>query len=188
MNFTRYFMKNTIFTLITILFLSPMAVAEHEVDDHSGEIRFTGEILGSRGCTVMTGDYNAINLGSVYKDELKRNTHSEWGEGSIELSDCSLDDIEAVELTILDGDPSDEDDEIWENKGSAEGVGIEVQITGQNGAEKVTPQGTDEPIEAEIDEYNGTASYQIQGRMVKLSDDIEEGSVEATLRFEISYR
>lgn len=186
-------MEKSLTILATLLLLLNFAIADddNEFGSSSARIRFQGEVLASKGCTIENID-DVIDMGSIYKHQLISVGHSEWIEGSIELIDCSLDGyghnmVDAIELTVESGDADEDNPDLWKNEGDAEGVGIEIRIT-TYASIIVGPNGTDEPIEQDVYKYGDTASYKIEGRMVKTSDSVEPGSVEAAIHFKLNYK
>lgn len=185
-------MKKLSLALVAALSLSTAVFA---ADGSTGQIKFTGTITEA-GCTIAPGNSTAINLGSIAKGTLKaQGENIGWGTGEIKFTDCNLDveedkEISAVNLTINSGAKANFADNLWANNaGGATGVGIEVEIGGNGGYEKVLPAGTTQPIVAKIDS-NGTAIYKVRGRMVADQADnaITAGAVDTTISFVASYK
>lgn len=192
-------MKKAIITLMTTLLLPVIAIADYyDLDGNTGELRFIGEIGGSRGCTITGLGDGIVQMPSVYADDFNRNGGtSGWGEITIYLTDCTIDPEEesyGINLNILQGDANEDNPDLWKNGGDAEGVGIEIQLkitsdgtTNASNYTSVEPEGTgDYPFYLE---YTGQRdpSFTFRGRMVKAGSSVTAGSVETTVAFEISY-
>lgn len=184
-------MKKLSLALVAALSLSTAVFA---ADGSTGQIKFTGTITEA-GCTIAPGNSTAINLGSIAKGTLKAQEDARWGDGEIKFTDCNLDveegkEITSVDLTINPGVKADFGTGLWANDaGGAKGVGIEVEIGGNGGFKKVLPEGTTQPIVANIDS-TGTAIYKVRGRMVadQAENAITAGSVDTTISFVASYK
>lgn len=185
-------MKKTIITLLATLLFPTITIADYDIEDNTGEIKFIGEIGGSRGCTITGLDDGIVQMPSIYADELKRQGHGDWAEKTIYLTDCVLDPEEYgyyIELNILPGDASEENANLWRNEGDAQGVGIEITAEASTSASErdVPPEGTDDnPIDLYFTGQDNPF-FTIKGRMAATGSKIVAGSVETTISFEISY-
>lgn len=183
-------MKKLSLALITTLSLSTAAFAQTAGSD--GQIKFTGTVT-EKGCTIVAGNSATVDLGSMPKATLQKQKFGGWGTGQIKFVDCNLDlekegtALQAVSITIQPGAKATFGTDLWANDGNATGVGIEVEIAGKNGMEKVSPAGVATPIEASIDKANGTATYNVRGRMAG-DAAVTAGSVDTTISFIASYK
>lgn len=182
-------MKKLSLALIATFSLSTAAFAQ--VPGADGQIKFTGTVT-EKGCTIVAGNSAIVNLGAMPKAALKNNKGA-WGESQVRFVDCNLElkeggkRLESVQLTIKPGFNAGFANELWANNGTATGVGVEVEIAGNKGMQKVTPAGVSSPIEAKIDGINDSATYQVRGRMVG-DKNVTAGSVESIVSFVASYR
>lgn len=184
-------MKKLSLALVAALSLSTAAFAQTAGSD--GQIKFTGTIT-EKGCTIIAGNSANINLGSKPQANLMKEKYGAWGTGQVRFVDCNLEidgkkpekPLQTVSITIQKGAKSTVTTapDLWANDGSAQNVGIEVEIDGQ----KITPNGTPSPLEAKIDSVNGTAIYNVRGRMVGADSGVTAGSVETTVSFTASYK
>lgn len=180
-------MKKLSLALVAALSLSTAAFAQTAGSD--GQIKFTGTVT-EKGCTIVAGNSANINLGSIPKANLMKQVEGGWGTGQVRFVDCNLETADkdpkltAVTITIQKGSKSDVGTNLWANDGSAKKVGIEVEIDG----EKVTPDGLTKPLAATIDTVNGTATYNVRGRMVGAETGVTAGNVESTVSFVASYK
>lgn len=184
-------MKKLSLALIAALSLSPVTFAQiaNLTAGSDGQIKFTGTVT-EKGCTIVASNSANIDLGSIPKANLMKQLHGAWGAGQVKFVDCNLDveddkeKLNAVTITIQEGSKSDVANNLWANDGTAKKVGIEVEIDGQ----KVTPDGLTAPLEAKIDPINGTATYNVRGRMVGASSGVTAGTVETAVLFVASYK
>lgn len=184
-------MKKLTLALVAVLSLSTVtfAQAENLTAGSDGQIKFTGTVT-EKGCTIVAGNSSNINLGSIPKANLMKQLQGAWGTGQVKFIDCNLDleddkkKLNAVAITIQKGSKSDVGNDLWANDGSAQKVGIEVEIDGQ----KISPDGLTTPLEARIDPVNGTATYNVRGRMVGANSGVTAGTVETIVSFVASYK
>ena len=184
-------MKKLSLALVAALSLSTAAFAQevNPTAGSDGQIKFTGTVT-EKGCTIVAGNSANINLGSMPKANLMKQVEGAWGTGQVRFVDCNLETAEkdpkltAVTINIQKGSKSDVGTNLWANDGSAKKVGIEVEIDG----EKVTPDGLTKPLVATIDPVNGTATYNVRGRMVGAKTGVTAGNVETTVSFVASYK
>lgn len=182
-------MKKLSLALVAALSLSTAVFAQ--VPGANGQIKFTGTIT-EKGCTIVAGNSAIVNLGAMPKAALK-NSKGAWGESQLKFVDCNIDlqegatPLQAVQLTITPGFNASFSPDLWANNGTAEGVGVEVQIADENGMQDVTPAGIAEPLVANIDPVNDSATYQVRGRMVG-DENVTAGSVESIISFVASYK
>lgn len=187
-------MKKLSLALVAALSLSTAAFAQTAGTAGSdGQIKFTGTIT-EKGCTIIAGNSATVNLGSMPKAHLMKQKYGAWGTGQVRFVDCNLEidgkkpekPLQTVSITIQKGAKSTVTTapDLWANDGTAENVGIQVEIDGQ----QVTPNGQTEPLEAKIDSVNGTATYNVRGRMVGAETGVTAGSVETTVSFVASYK
>lgn len=179
-------MKKLTLALAAILSLSTAAFAQEDpgpVVGSSGQVKFTGTVTKA-GCTIVTGNNATIDLGSVPEETLKE-SYTAWSTGEIKFEGCLLNDqeITTVNLTIEPGPEMGSNNEVWGNNGTAADVGIEVEIKNT----QVPPTGVITPIEAKIDQVNGTAIYPVRARMVG-GTEVTAGSVDQTISFVASYQ
>lgn len=183
-------MKKLSLALVAALSLSTAAFAQTEnpTAGSDGQIKFTGTVT-EKGCTIVAGNSSNINLGSIPKAHLMKQLQGAWGTGQVKFIDCNLDiedekkKLKAVTITIQKGSKSDVGNNLWANDGSAKKVGIEVEIDGQNVKPDVLT-----PLEAKIDPLNGTATYNVRGRMVGAETGVTAGNVETTVSFVANYK
>lgn len=184
-------MKKLSLALVAALSLSTAVFAQ--VPGANGQIKFTGTIT-EKGCTIVAGNSAIVNLGAMPKAALK-NSKGAWGESQLKFVDCNIDfkegtgatKLQAVQLTINPGFNSSLSPDLWANNGTAEDVGVEVQIADENGMQDVTPAGVTTPLVANIDPVNDSATYQVRGRMVG-GENVTAGSVESIISFVASYK
>ncbi|GGZ96395.1 hypothetical protein GCM10007162_10600 [Ignatzschineria ureiclastica] len=186
-------MKKLALALVAAMSLSTAAFAATEVAGSTGQIKFTGQITEA-GCTIVTGNSATINLGSMSVASMDKIGNSGWSQGQIKFENCNLEGgdskLTSVELTIKPGTTGGKDD-AWFNEGDARGVGVQIQIAGDEPAVPVPPAGLAKAISAKIDPVNDTAVYTVSGRMVKTFEDstkVGAGSVETTMTFVASYK
>lgn len=189
-------MKKLTLALVAALSLSTAVFAQESVPGANGQIKFTGTIT-EKGCTIVAGNSAIVNLGAMPKAALK-NSKGAWGESQLKFVDCNLElkdgakegvkRLESVQLTINPGfGASFAPERLWANNGTAEGVGVEVEIADNQGMQKVTPAGITTPLVADIDPVNDSATYQVRGRMVG-DAEVTAGSVESIISFVASYK
>ncbi|PWD86005.1 fimbrial protein [Ignatzschineria cameli] len=181
-------MKKLSLALVAALSLSTAAFAQTAGSD--GQIKFTGTVT-EKGCEIVAGNSANINLGSMPKASLK-NAFSGWTTGEVKFINCNLEakegeGLQSVSITINPGAKASFGDDLWANNGKAKGVGIEVEIGGKDGIKPISPAGVTTPIIANIDKVNGTATYQVRGRMAG-DAEVTAGSVETTVSFVASYK
>ncbi|GGZ77741.1 hypothetical protein GCM10007161_06240 [Ignatzschineria indica] len=187
-------MKKLSLALVATLSLSTTAFAQDlpkATAGSDGQIKFTGTVT-EKGCTIVAGNSATIDLGSIAKGTLQKQKFGAWGTGEIKFVDCNLDvddkdKLKAVTITIQPGKEATFGTNLWANNGNAQGVGIEVEVGGSKGLAQIPPTGTPDPIEANIDAVNGTATYSIRGRMAG-DTTVTAGSVETTISFVASYK
>ncbi|OYQ81645.1 hypothetical protein B9T19_02980 [Ignatzschineria sp. F8392] len=184
-------MKKLSLALVAALSLSTAAFAQTAGTAGSdGQIKFTGTVT-EKGCEIVAGNSANINLGSMPIASLK-NAFSGWTPGEIKFINCNLEakegeELQSVSITINPGAKASFGDNLWANSGKATGVGIEVEIGGKDGIVPIPPAGVTTPIIANIDKVNGTATYQVRGRMAG-DGTVTAGSVETTISFVASYK
>lgn len=183
-------MKKLSLALVAALSLST-AVFAAETKGSDGQIKFTGTVTEA-GCTILAGNSATIDLGSMAKGTLQKQKFGAWGTGELKFVDCNLDvkedaKLKAVSITIQSGAKADFGEDLWANNGNAQGVGIEIEIGGDNGLTPIPPTGSTEAIDAKIDPVNGNATYKIRGRMAG-DASVTAGSVETTVSFTASYK
>ena len=186
-------MKKLTLALVAALSISSAAFAQ--VPGANGQIKFTGTVT-EKGCTIVAGNSAIVNLGAMPKAALK-NSKSAWSESQLKFVDCNLElkdgakegakRLESVQLTTNSGFNASFSSDLWANNGTAEGVGVEVEIASKIGMHKVTPAGITTPLVADIDPVNDSATYQVRGRMVG-DKSVTAGSVESIISFVASYR
>lgn len=183
----RGFMKKlTLALAVAALSLSTSAFAA-DAAHAQGEIKFTGMVT-TAGCTVVPNDSNSsINLGSVPVAKLQNKGTSPWVTGEIKFEGCAAEgesELNTVSLTVNHGLAVKENSTLWLNEGSAQNVGVNVQISGDEGFTAVLPDGSSAPIKAAI--KGETAIYKVQGQMVG-TGVVGAGTVATTLRFTAEY-
>lgn len=187
-------MKKLSLALVAALSLSTAAFAEEAkpVSSSDGQIKFTGTITEA-GCDLATSSM-IISLGSRSVASIT-DRDSGWQAKDIVFNNCNYNvgeegvKVGAIELTINPGVPADFSPKLWANSGGgAKGVGIEVEIGGEEKFEPIMPAGVEKPIKAKINEASNTATYQVRGRMVGAAKEVTAGSVETTISFVASYK